>query len=203
MVAVHTSLRMAGGRIRDLPVPTEPSEAARLQDAGAGSGEPGTPVEGPPGKSAYQSWLDVGYVGTEADFVAWLKGPPGEDGTGGGGPAATRTTSTAPEGASTIGLGRTSLMLRVDATAPCRIRVYTTAALRTADLSRPTGTRPAQGAGCLLEFIAVADLLGAWLTPAPTITAPNAPDGPNVFMLIEPAAGGAYCEVTFTFLKLE
>ena len=30
-------------------------------------------LKGEPGKSAYQSWLDQGHTGTEADFVAWLR----------------------------------------------------------------------------------------------------------------------------------
>lgn len=36
-------------------------------------------VEGPPGKSAYQLWLDDGHSGTEADYLAWTVGPaPGQ-----------------------------------------------------------------------------------------------------------------------------
>ena len=30
-------------------------------------------LKGDDGKSAYQSWLDQGYTGTEQDFVAWLR----------------------------------------------------------------------------------------------------------------------------------
>ena len=30
--------------------------------------------DGTDGKSAYQIWLDAGNVGTEADFLAWIKG---------------------------------------------------------------------------------------------------------------------------------
>lgn len=36
--------------------------------------------KGEPGKSAYQSWLDSGYSGTEAEFSAWLKGEMGATG---------------------------------------------------------------------------------------------------------------------------
>ena len=35
---------------------------------------------GADGKSAYQSWLDSGHTGTEAEFVEWLKGAQGEQG---------------------------------------------------------------------------------------------------------------------------
>ena len=30
-------------------------------------------LKGDPGESAYQIWLDQGYIGTEADFLAWLR----------------------------------------------------------------------------------------------------------------------------------
>ena len=36
-------------------------------------------VQGEAGKSAYQIWLDNGYVGTEADFLAWLKEDLGDE----------------------------------------------------------------------------------------------------------------------------
>ena len=37
-------------------------------------------INGQDGKSAYQIWLDNGYTGTQADFLAWLKGEAGEKG---------------------------------------------------------------------------------------------------------------------------
>ena len=37
-------------------------------------------VEGAKGKSLYQSWLDTGHTGTEADFVKDMKGKPGDPG---------------------------------------------------------------------------------------------------------------------------
>ena len=36
--------------------------------------------KGEAGKSAYEIWLDNGYTGTEADFLAWLKGEKGDKG---------------------------------------------------------------------------------------------------------------------------
>lgn len=60
------------------------------------------------GKSAYQSWLDTGHVGTEADFVAGLKGAQGDAGATGakgdtgaaGSPGATGAAgATGPQGA--------------------------------------------------------------------------------------------------------
>ncbi len=47
-------------------------------------GDPGTPglngQDGQNGESAYQVWLNQGNIGTEADFIASLKGEPGEPG---------------------------------------------------------------------------------------------------------------------------
>lgn len=54
-------------------------------------------TQGPPGKSAYQSWLAVGNTGTEADFVASLGG-------GSGGPALSNE-SPAALGAASPGTG--------------------------------------------------------------------------------------------------
>lgn len=31
-------------------------------------------VQGLPGKSAYEIWLDAGHTGTEEDFLNWLRG---------------------------------------------------------------------------------------------------------------------------------
>jgi hypothetical protein len=36
--------------------------------------------DGAPGLSAYEVWLDAGHEGTEADFLDWLKGAPGDAG---------------------------------------------------------------------------------------------------------------------------
>lgn len=41
------------------------------------------PIKGTEGKSAYQSWLDQGNIGTEAEFVESLKGEDGADGKDG------------------------------------------------------------------------------------------------------------------------
>lgn len=47
----------------------------------AEKGEKGDPGDqGPAGKSAYQIWIDLGNEGSEADFIASLRGPAGEKG---------------------------------------------------------------------------------------------------------------------------
>ncbi|MFT4076836.1 MAG: hypothetical protein QM647_15025 [Asticcacaulis sp.] len=37
-------------------------------------------IQGAPGRSAYQLWLDAGNEGTEADYIASLKGDKGDKG---------------------------------------------------------------------------------------------------------------------------
>jgi hypothetical protein len=62
-----------------------------VRGRGGGSGSPG-----PAGKSAYQLWLDAGFSGTVADFLASLIGPQGDEGpagSGGGGGLALRDLS--------------------------------------------------------------------------------------------------------------
>jgi len=49
-----------------------------LQGIQGEQGEQG--VQGETGKSAYQIWLDNGHIGTETDFLKWLKGGKGEQG---------------------------------------------------------------------------------------------------------------------------
>ena len=47
-------------------------------------------------------------------------------------------------------------MLRVSADGPCRIRLYSSAAARAADLSRPISTAPKPGTGLILEVVLTA-----------------------------------------------
>lgn len=65
------------------------AQATDIRGAAAGTSianpTPGPP--GAPGKSAYQAWVDQGHEGTEADFVAALRGQQGIP--GGPGPAGT------------------------------------------------------------------------------------------------------------------
>lgn len=53
-------------------------------DGNGSDGEDGKDgQDGKDGKSAYEIWLDNGHIGTEADFLTWLKGADGKDGTNG------------------------------------------------------------------------------------------------------------------------
>jgi len=59
------------------------SNVAIWSTASGGSWIDGGPVRGPEGKSAYQLWKDAGNSGTEAQFLASLKGTDGENGEDG------------------------------------------------------------------------------------------------------------------------
>lgn len=161
----------------------------------------GTP--GPAGDSAYQTWLDAGNVGTEAAFLASLEGPPGADSTVPGPPGgvAAMASISAVQGTPTIAVGRSAILLHLQASAAARIRLYTTAAHRTADAGRAAGTLPAQGSGCLLEFIATGALLEADLAPAVVVFNYDGPTASLVYANIEPV--GATCTLTLKYLALE
>jgi hypothetical protein len=81
---------------------------------------------------------------------------------GGGGGAAERVTCSATTGSLAAGAtdSGTSITVATDYTLytistsrPARVRLYQTAAARSADLSRPVGTDPASTAGVTLEFV--------------------------------------------------
>lgn len=91
-----------------------------------------------------------------------VEGKPGEDGNDAG--AITRQTAThatatldtnATEQAG-ITLSPSFEVLRVSADGPCRIRLYSSAAARAADLSRPVSTTPTPGTGLILDVVLTA-----------------------------------------------
>ena len=82
--------------------------------------------------------------------------------------AATITTASLAPNASEVGtidLGRGYRLLNIDTSSPCRVRIYTNEGDRDADLSRQFGTDRPQGVGLMLEFVSVAGLLSADLSP--------------------------------------
>lgn len=173
------------------------------------SGEDGadSTVPGPSGDSAYQVAVNNGFMGTQAEWLDSLVGPPGADSTVPGPPgndavgAAVRGVASFSEGTGTIAVGKVALLIAIETDAPARIRLYATAAARAADASRPAGTDAAQGAGLLLEFISTAGLLAAPLTPG--VVAHNEDTTPTgvVYYNVQPA--GASSDVAVTYLKLE
>ena len=124
------------------------------------------------------------------------------NGISGAGPQGARRSLTATEGTGTLDVGRAALLLRVATTAPARMRLYTTAAARDADASRPAGTLPPQGAGLVLEFITTAALLMADLAPSVAACNADSPVLPRIYHNIEPI-GGPAASATITFITLE
>jgi len=71
--------------------------------------------------------------------------------------ASATTSSLAPAAAdstTTITLGKAYLLYSIQCSRPARVRLYDTAAHRTADLGRTAGTDPASDAGVILDFYA-------------------------------------------------
>ena len=64
-------------------------------------------------------------------------------------------------------------LLVITTSAALRVRLYTTAAARDADLARPSTQEQSEGSSLVLEFVSDATLLSAVLTPAVTNHAAN------------------------------
>lgn len=113
-----------------------------------------------------------------------------------------------PAGASvnaTLLSGPSARLLRVAATAACRVRVYSTAAKRTADASRNIGVDPTGDHGLYLEAVFTAALLSLDLSPQPIASAMDTGAPPDrVWVAIDnTGAAAANPVVTFTLQSLE
>ncbi len=64
-----------------------------------------------------------------------------------------------------IAISKLYRLLSIVTDQPLRIRLYTTAAARDADLARPSTTEQSQGSSLMLEFVSDAMLLSADFTP--------------------------------------
>lgn len=65
----------------------------------------------------------------------------------------------------TVNIASRYQLLHITTNHPCRVRLYTSAAKRDADLTRPIGTDPEGNHGLIFEFISTANLLSADLSP--------------------------------------
>jgi len=99
-------------------------------------------------------------------------------------------------------LGKSYALYTVVAEKECRIRIYSDAASRTADLSRPVSDDPPEGAGVIAEFVATSPNTTFKVTPA---IYGYIDDGETVMpVTVTNNTGGATdIDVTFTVLKLE
>ncbi len=130
------------------------------------------------------TWLDL-YP------ISALQGPPGEDGADGqDAPSITRTSLviSSPLGTTVADVASTFKMMRLfrcEGDFPFRLRLYSTIAERDADFARVRGTDAAIGSGLLFEFIGVAGLLGANLSPVPVAYNNETPPVSQIAFILE------------------
>lgn len=106
---------------------------------------------------------------TQATGVKWAT-----PASGGGGTGYVRAVKTHTTGSLAANASETSLLtvfpgwraFKFSTSRPARVRVYSTAAYRTADASRPIGTPPTGDNGLLLEMVTSPSLLSYVLSPA-------------------------------------
>lgn len=87
---------------------------------------------------------------------------------------------------------------------PARVRLYTTTAKRTADVTRPIGTDPSGDHGLVLDFVFDALVLGADLSPmVDGVDLKGSPDGqiPVSIQNLDTVAGAV--TVSFTYVRTE
>lgn len=117
--------------------------------------------------------------------------------------AATITTASLAPNTSAVGtidLGRGYRLLNIDTSSPCRVRIYTNAGDRDADLSRQFGTDRPQGVGLMLEFVSVEGLLAADLSP--TVDGFTA-NGTAYYSVTNRGLNAAIVNIDFDYLPTE
>ena len=112
------------------------------------------------------------------------------------------TASLAPNTSAvgTIDLGRGYRLLTIDTSSPCRVRIYTSEGDRDADISRQFGTDRPQGVGLMLEFVSVAGLLSADLSP--TVDGFTA-NGTAYYSVTNRGLNAAIVNIDFDYLPTE
>lgn len=104
----------------------------------------------------------------------------------------------------TVTLAKGYRLLRIATDVPARLRVYTTAAKRTADATREIGTDPEGDHGVVLDLVTTADLLAADLSP--TVDGWNNETAPStsIPIAVQNLSGATdTVSVTFTFIRTE
>jgi hypothetical protein len=122
---------------------------------------------------AIQGGAITGATGPTGPAITGPTGPTGPAGSGSG-TAYTRTSSTINTSTITAGANLTTTvtlaagyrLLNISSNKQARIRMYTTAAKQTADLSRSITTPPTGDHGLAFEFIATPTLLSSDIVPA-------------------------------------
>jgi hypothetical protein len=158
-------------------------------------GDPG--IAGPAGPTGAQG----------PQGIAGATGPKGDTGaTGPAGGFVSRATASATtaslaasatDSATTIPLDTTYRLLSIQTSRPARVRLYTTAAARTADAARNVGTDPVADAGVALEYV-TADTAAHSLSP--TVAAASMESTPVVNIPMAVTNNGTTGTVTVTMI---
>lgn len=146
-----------------------------------------------------------------ADGAPGAPGAPGADGADGAdGGAASRSTLTqavtAAAGAEVsvdLTLAKSFALYKVTATKACRIRLYATAADRTADASRITQVAPQPDAGLITEIILDGSMLSLPINPPQLGSNLETVPSSTIKALIANNGSSADLSLTFTWLGLE
>ncbi len=103
----------------------------------------------------------------------------------------------------TAALGKTAILLAIEVDRAAWVRVYNTAASRTADASRDINDDPTSATGCLIDLY-LTSATRQWLCPAPNIYSGESTPSANLSCAIQNRSGATHTvAVTFTFLALE
>lgn len=167
--------------------PTAPQKAAVLASA-ALTGVPTAPTPAPGDNSTK--------VATTAFVLANSGGTTRGD--------VSVTTASIADGATQTGvitLGKSSLVLKFTGSCACRIRLYSTAAYRTADAARAPGTDPTGEHGVMLDIVLPAGNLTWDLSPLAAVTNDDGPAISDIYYAIQNKSGAA-ATVTATLTRI-
>lgn len=148
------------------------------------------------------------YLTTDGSTLSWATVSGGGGGTGLG----SRTTASATTGALAInGVGNISItgfktyaLLAMTVEIPAWVRLYTTAAARTADASRLETQDPQPGSGVIAEVITTSNNQTVLFTPATLGFNGDVPAATTIYASVKnKGTGVATIEVTLTLVQLE
>lgn len=84
----------------------------------------------------------------------------------------------------TIDLSKSTTILKIATDYPAWVRIYVTAAARTADSARPSTSYPVAGAGVVADTITTASSLGVWQDPTSVFANNDSPVTATAYVLI-------------------
>lgn len=142
----------------------------------------------------------------DAALAAQAAAEEAASGGGGGGTAITRETatisSTGADVYGTVAMSKSAMLVRLETTAPCRVRLYDTAAHRDADKLRTATQEPPMGNGLQFEGLTQVGLLSFNLAPAALVFSGSEPPSTSIAYSLQPV-GGVATSVTLTYLDIQ